>query len=264
MFLVEILKAWRRPRTWVLGSLLAAVAILPVIVLATSPTGNGGPPFFDQIRNSGLFASLAALALIQPFILPLGAGLLSGESIAYEASNGTLRYVLVRPVGRVRLILTKYGSVMALLATAILWVLVVGLVAGGLAFGFGQVPTLSGTTLTTGQAFLRVAASAGYVIAGMTGLAAVGMLISTLTDSAPGATVAVMAIAIVSQILDGIDSLRWLHPYLISHDWLRFVDLFRAPIAWDGIAHGMKSFVLYTVIFLGASIAVFRRKDVVS
>jgi ABC-2 type transport system permease protein len=37
------------------------------------------------------------VALIQPFFLPLGTGLLAGESIAAEASNGTLRYLVVRP-----------------------------------------------------------------------------------------------------------------------------------------------------------------------
>src|SRR5207245_8871186 len=105
--------------------------MLPSIVLATTSGGSGGPPFFDQLRTNGLFGGLAGVGLIVPFFLPLGAGLLSGESIAAEAAGGTLRYLLVRPVGRVRLVLTKYWSVMALLALAVLWVMAVGLVAGG-------------------------------------------------------------------------------------------------------------------------------------
>src|SRR6266542_6890715 len=127
VYRVELGRALHRVRTWVLASGLAALGILPVVVLATTSATNsdGGPPFFDLIRHSGLIASLAAVALIQPFFLPLGTGLLSGESIASEASGGTLRYLVVRPVGRVRLVLSKYLAVMTQLAAAIVWIAVV-------------------------------------------------------------------------------------------------------------------------------------------
>lgn len=263
MFRVEMAKAFRRPRTYVLGALLTGVAVLPAIVLATSPAAEG-PPFFDLVRRNGLFAALAAVALIQPFILPLGAGLLSGESIAAEASGGTLRYLLVRPVGRYRLVLAKYGSVMALLAVSVAWVMLVGVVAGGMAFGYGPLPTLSGPTLGVGSAASRIALSAGYVVAAVAGLAAIGLFISTLTDSAPGAAIATVAIGVISQILDSISAVRVIHPYLLTHDWLAFADLFRSPVAWDGMRHGLVVFFVYVLLFMGGALAWFGRKDVTS
>src|SRR5439155_23827841 len=142
-FLVEILKSLHRVRTYVFAVGLATLAILPVIFLPSGSSNDGGPAFIEFIRRSGLFAGLTAVALIQPFFLPLGTGLLAGEAIASEASNGTLRYLVVRPVGRARLVLTKYASVMAQVGAAVLWVLVVGLVAGSVAFGVGELPTLS-------------------------------------------------------------------------------------------------------------------------
>jgi ABC-2 type transport system permease protein len=264
MFGVEIAKAFHRLRTYVLGSLLAAVSVLPVIILVTSPTATGGPAFFDFVRRTGLFAPITAVALIQPFILPLGSGLLSGEAIASEATAGTLRALLVRPVGRSRLILVKYASVMALLGIAILWVLLVGGVAGVAAFGLKPMPTLSGATLEIGSALIRILFAAVYVLASVAGLAAIGLFISTTTDSAPGATVATVAIVIISQILDALSALRAIHPYLLTHDWLAFVDLFRTPVTWDGMVHGFVVFAAYSVIFVGAALAVFNRKDVVS
>jgi ABC-2 type transport system permease protein len=263
MFRVEISKAFRRPRTYVLGTLLAGVAILPAVVLATS-SGGGGPQFFDLVRRNGLFAALAAVTIIQPFILPLGAGLLAGESIAAEASGGTLRYLLVRPVGRVQLVLSKYSATMALLAMAVVWVMAFGVVAGGIAFGYGPLPTLSGTTIGESQAALRMMLSAGYVVAGIAGLTAIGVFISSLTESAPGAAIATVALAVVSQILDGLSSLRVIHPYLLTHDWLAFADLFRQPVAWDAMRHGIVVFGFYTVGFLGLTLALFSRKDVAS
>ena len=264
MFLVELGKAVHRVRTYVLGSLLAGVGVLPVIILATAGQGEGGPPFFELIPKNGLFAALTAMALIQPFILPLGAALLAGETLAGEATAGTLRYLLVRPVGRVRLVAAKYGAVMALLGLAVVWVLMIGLVSGGIAYGYGPLPTLSGTTLSAGAAALRLAASAAYVLLGVAGVGAIGVFASTITDSAPGATVATVAFVIISQILDAIPSLRVIRPYLLTHDWLAFGDLFRSPVAWEAMRHGLLVFAAYTVLFLGGSLAIFTRKDVVS
>jgi ABC-2 type transport system permease protein len=264
MFLVEIGKSVHRLRTWVFAAGLAGLAVLPVVVLATSDNAGGGPLFFDMIRRNGLFAALTVIALIQPFFLPLGTSILAGEAIALEASGGTLRYLVARPTGRVRLIVSKYLSVMAQVAGAIVWVMVIGLLVGAISFGYGPLPTLSGTTLTVAQGVVRIVAVAAYVLCGMAGLAAVGLFVSTLTSSGVGAAGATMAIAIASQIVDSLPAVKWMHPYLISHGWLAFADLFRSPIEWGAMAQGLLLDGVYLVLFLGAAIAVFSRKDVVS
>jgi ABC-2 type transport system permease protein len=264
VFRVEIAKAFRRPRTYVLGSLLAGVAILPTIVLATTHGNSGGPPFFEQLRTNGLFGGLAGVGLIVPFFLPLGAGLLAGETVAAEASGGTLRYLLVRPVGRARMVLSKYSSVMALLGMSVAWVAAVGLIAGGIAFGYGPMPTLSGVDIPATAAMVRIVVAAIYVAIGVAGLSAIGVFFSTLTESGVGAAVATVSLAIISQILDGLTTLHAIHPYLFTHDWLAFVDLFRSPVAWDAMRHGIVLQACYTATFLLAALAVFTRKDVTS
>jgi len=124
--------------------------------------------------------------------------------------------------------------------------------------------TLSGTTLAVGPALLRIAAATGYVLIQLGGLAAIGVFFSTLTDSSIGAAGAALFIAIVSQLLDGITLLHAIHPYLLTHDWLAFSDLFRSPVLWTGIVHGVELTVVYTAIFLVAALARFDRKDVTS
>jgi ABC-2 type transport system permease protein len=268
VFRMELTRALRRWRTYLFGAGLAGIPILIVVSLALSsspPASNPDqPPFLTLILSSGLFAPLTALAVIQPFFLPLGAGLLSGDAIAGEASAGTLRYLLVRPVDRTRLVLAKYGFVMVQVAAGVVWVVVIGLVAGGIAFGYGSIPTLSGTTIGPGATLLRTVGVAGYLVAGVAGIAAIGVLISTLTDSAAGAAVAPVAVAIVSQILDHITSVRVIHPYLISHQWLAYLDLFRSPIEWGNVVRGLITFGIYTGVFLWLALAVFRRKDITS
>lgn len=265
MLRVELFKASRRWRTYFLGAALGGIPIILVLSLVFSQgpaSGDDGPPFFALITRSGFFAPLAALGALQFLLLPLTAGLLSGDAIAGEASLGTLRYLLVRPVGRVRLVAAKYGCAVILLVLLVAWVVGVGLIAGGLAYGLDGMPTLSGTVLEAPAAVGRIGLAGAYIVSGMAALAAVGVFASVLTDSAPGATVATVGLAIVSQILDSLSALRVLHPFLISHRWLAFVDLFRAPVAWTALIEGLILHACYAALFLGAAVLAFRHRDV--
>src|SRR6185436_19518744 len=152
MFRVELAKAFHRWRTYLLAAAIGGIPIVIVFALKVSPPDPGAaedaPPFLFQITSNGLFAALTGLAVVQPFFLPLATGLFAGDAVAGEAQGGTLRYLLVRPVARTRLVLAKYTATMTLLASLLVWVIVCGLVAGGILFGVSAVPTLSGTTLS--------------------------------------------------------------------------------------------------------------------
>ncbi len=265
MFRVELGKSVRRWRTWVLAVVLGAVPTLIVVALVLNPPPPGaGGDFINLATRNGLFAPLAALAVVQPFLLPLTAGLLSGDAIAGEASAGTLRYLLVRPVRRSAFVLGKYASVVALLLAGVGVIVAVGLLAGGLTFGLGDVPTLSGTTLSLGEALVRLVGAGLYAVAGVAGLAAVGLFISTLTESGPGATVATVAVAIVGQIVGALESLEVVHPFLLNEYWLAFFELFRSPVSFDLMGRGLLVFGSYIVVFLGLALAVMSRRDVLS
>jgi ABC-2 type transport system permease protein len=268
VFRVELFKATRRWRTWLLAAALGGIPVILVIslVLAEGPprSSEDSPPFYALIVRNGFFAPLASLGALQVFLLPLATGLLSGDAIAGEASAGTLRYLLARPVGRLRLVTAKYASALTLVVALVAWVVLVALAAGGLAYGFGPLPTLSGAMLEAAPTLGRIALAALYVAAAMAALAAVGLFASTLTDSAPGATVATVGLAIVSQILDSLSALRAIHPYLPSHYWLAFADLFRSPIEWSGMLRGGLTDAVYIALFLAAALAVFSRKDVLA
>jgi ABC-2 type transport system permease protein len=268
VFRVELTKAWRRWRTYLLAAAFGGIPVLIVIAVKLSPPTLSGtedaPPFLLQIVRNGLFAPLTGLAVIQPFFLPLAAGLLAGDAVAGEAQGGTLRYLLVRPVARTRLVLAKYGAAMALLGLLLLWVVGCGAFWGGVVFGFKPLPTLSGTTLSVAQASLRILAAAGYILLGVSGIVAIGVCISTLTDSGPGAIVATVILGISSEIADQIPSLRVIHPYLPTHGWLAFTDLFRFPVDWGGMRGGVLVSAAYTAVFLTMALMAFSRRDVVA
>lgn len=266
MFKVEWIKALRRWRTYLIAAALGGVPFLIVLAVKLSPPTPSGsedaPPFLLQIVQNGLFAPLTGLAVVQPFFLSLAIGLFAGDAIAGEAQAGTLRSLLVRPVGRARLVISKYAAAMSMLGVLLVGVIASGALFGGIVFGFGPLPTLSGSSLSVVQASLRILGAGAYILLAAAGITAIGIFVSTLTDSGPGATVATVILAITSQILDNIPSLHAIHGYLPTHGWLAYTDLFRFPVDWVGMRAGLVVSAAYAAVFLAAALLVFGRKDV--
>jgi ABC-2 type transport system permease protein len=111
---VELVKLLRRARTWISVVLTCAlpfvVAIFITITHLTPPPGQGSA-FLSAVLANGALYPAAALALVMPVFLPVAVAVVAGDSIAGEASTGTLRYLLARPVGRTRLLVAKLISV---------------------------------------------------------------------------------------------------------------------------------------------------------
>ena len=113
---VELVKLLRRPRTWISLALTCAlpfvVAVFITITRLTPPPGQGSA-FLSAVLRDGALYPAAALALVLPVFLPVAVAVVAGDAIAGEATTGTLRYLLVRPVGRTRLLVAKLISVIA-------------------------------------------------------------------------------------------------------------------------------------------------------
>ncbi len=199
-----------------------------------------------------------------PLFLPLAVAVIAGDAIAGEASTGTLRYLLAVPVQRTRLLAVKYTALLIGTIFAVLLIAVVGVGLGVLLFGTGPVTLLSGTQVSTAVGLWRLLLVCGYLVVCLAAFGAIGLFISTLTEQPIGATIGVVGLAIISQILDQITQLSAIHEYLPTHYWLAFGDLLRDPIATDQITPGIVSAVIYTVIFLTAAWARFGSKDITS
>ncbi|MGA8248630.1 MAG: ABC transporter permease [Nocardioides sp.] len=245
---------------------LAAVPILiSVAVKSTlSQPGQDAPTFFRSITENGLFVALAALTIEIGLFLPLAVSVVAGDSVAGEANIGTLRYLLAVPVTRLRLLMVKLAAITVGAFAATFTVAVVGVVMGLTLFGGGSMTLLSGTRIGFGEGLLRVALAAAYLACGLAALGAVGLFVSTLTEQPIGATIATVVFSTTSYILDSIPQLGRLHPYLLTHHWLDFGDLFRAPIAWHNMLAGLYLAASYVVVFSAAAWARFAGKDVTS
>ncbi|MFF5855884.1 ABC transporter permease [Streptomyces sp. NPDC012751] len=266
----ELVVTVRRWRTLALLGVLAAVPVLIGIAVRIETRGGGpagggsgeGPAFISQITNNGLFLVFTALAATLPFFLPMAVGVVAGDAIAGEAGAGTLRYLLVAPAGRTRLLLTKYATVLAFCLLATLVVAVSALIVGALLFPLGELTTISGTRISFAEGLGRALLIALVVAASLVGVAAVGLFVSTLTNSGIAAMATTVGLLITVQIVDQIPQLHALQPYLFSHWWLSFADLLRDPVSWDDIARNLGLQGLYAAVFGSAAWARFTAKDI--
>ena len=273
MIAVELSKLVRNRRTWVTILLIDALPTLVAVLLAVTDIGprpGAGPAFLSAVMTDGKLFPLAALAIVLPLFLPLAVAITAGESIAGEAQQGTLRYLLVRPVGRTRLLVAKLISVMAFVVLTIVVVAATAYVTGALLLGDGKVPgaaagattSVSGSGLTTPELVVRTLLALTYAMFCMLGVAAIALFLSTVVRSPLAAALGTMGFLIASTLLLTLDAADSFRGYLPTRYWLAFVDLFRDPIFWRDLVRGVLLQTAYVVVFLAAAWANFATKDV--
>ena len=266
---VELRKLLASKRTWTTILLIDALPTLVAVLLALTDVGprpGTGPAFLSAVLTDGTLFPLAALAIVLPLFLPIAVAITAGESIAGEAQQGTLRYVLVRPAGRTRLLVAKLVAVMAFVVVTVLVVAATAYVVGTSLLGTQDLTTgatsVSGTSLTTAELVGRTFLALGYAMLCMLGVATIALFFSTVARSPLGAALGTLGILIASTLLLTLDAADTLAPFLPTRYWLAFVDLFRDPVLWRDIVRGVLLQVAYVAVFLGAAWANFVTKDI--
>ena len=259
----ELRKLIAQKRTFI--GIGAAIAVPLIFVVAMAADSSGGPegiPFGEYVRQTGLAVPLVCLFFGAIWLLPLITALVAGDIVAAEDQNGTLKTILTRSVDRSQVFT---GKLLATLTyTLVILTIFVGIatVAGGLAFGFEPLTTLSGTTIGVGRALvLTVAGTLTYALP-LTGMAAVAVLLSTVTRNSAAAVVGTLMFSILLQILGSISALDFLEPYLLSEQFNAWQGFLREPIDWDPVIRAAWVSALYAVPAVAAAFLVFLRRDV--
>jgi ABC-2 type transport system permease protein len=302
MIAVELYKVFARARTWISLVLICALPLMVAVFVAVThiaPPPGQGSAFLSAVLNEGKLYPAAALALVLPVFLPVSVAVVAGDAIAGEAANGTLRYLLVRPVSRTRLLVSKLLAVTTFTLFAVVAVTVTSYLIGVFLLGHGaaasvappagggggggvagvgagspggaptagvqagsSVTSLSGAPLTLLQLAERVAWAVGFITVSMLGVAAIALFLSTIADSALGAAIGALAALVASEVLVALNAASVVQPYLPTRYWLAWIDFFRQPIFWRDIQRGFAIQAVYVAVFLAAAWANFSTKDI--
>jgi ABC-2 type transport system permease protein len=261
LFASELHLVFGRARTWVTLAVLAGVPVLVGVAIRLSGA-EGGDGFIGQVAGNGFFLVVASLALSLPFFLPTAVTVVAGESLAGEASLGTLRNMLTAPAGRSRLLAAKMVALVVFCVTATLTIWLSGLIAGVVLFPVGDVVLLSGTTVSLADGLLRAFGIAILVALSLLGLAGIGLFVSSLTSTPLAAMAATFGAFIVFGILGAIPQIDEIHPWLLMYGWPSFADLLRDPPYWDAIVRNLLVQAAYLAVFYAAAWARLTSRDI--
>jgi ABC-2 type transport system permease protein len=267
----ELRRQGKRPRTRITLALLVG---LPLILLLAFEFGSDGD---DDETGRGAFSSLVDLAtaggfnfalftllVSASFLLVVVVALFFGDTIASEASWGSLRYLLAIPVPRSRLLGVKLVVAMIYSAGAMALLVLTALVAGSLRYGWEPLQSTIADELAPWPALGRVAAVGGYIGLSLLFVAALAFLLSVSTDAPLGAVGGAVLLHILSSILDQIEALGTIRDFLPTHYNDAWVGLLSTPVQADGMVRGAISSLGWSALFFALAYWRFLRKDIVS
>lgn len=256
---------------------LGFMALLPVIVLLAfefgssrrddDNDGGGGGAFSsmaDLATSGGLNFALFGLAVSASFLLVVVVALFFGDTVASEASWGSLRYLLAVPVPRARLLGVKLIVAGGYSLLALLTLVGTGLLIGTLRYGWSPLGSTVAAEIPPAEGVLRLLGITAYLATTLLVVAGLAFLLSVLTDAALGAVGGAVLLFIMSSILDQIEALGDIRSALPTHYADAWMGLLSTPVQTEDMAKGAISAVIYATIFWGAAFYRFTRKDITS
>lgn len=245
-------------------------------------------PLDDSNYNTGINYYILNITLIATSFLAIGLILFNGDNISNEYNPGTLKFLLVQPVSRIKVLLSKYSvmvisSAVLIMVTQFLFFLGTGLIKG---FGsFGR-PDLVGLkyeyVYSNGQKIMtEIAGSGHYIPLWQYLLEALGLqllflivmvtfilMISTISKSSV-VTMTILICAVLGfNIINSLSTTyRKFSPFIFFHysnidDIISGNSVLKSGsffFTWQTVA-GMS--VLSSLVFLIVSLIVFKKRDI--
>ena len=258
----ELRKLRSQKRTY-LG--LGAAALVPLIFIVALLSSSGGPedvPFGRYVRETGLAIPLVGLLFSSIWLFPLITSLVAGDIVASEDNHGTLKTILTRSTERWQIFAAKLLAAVSYAFVALVIFVGVGLLLGGLIWGFDPLPSLSGTRIGAGRGMLLIAAAGLAYLVPMIAVATIAFLLSTVTHNSAGAVVGTLILSFMMQLLAIISGLDFLRPYLLSEQFDSWQGLLREPTDWAPIVHAAWVSACYAVPATLCAFLSFVRRDV--
>jgi ABC-2 type transport system permease protein len=258
----EIAKLLAQKRTY-LG--IVSASLVPVIFVAVLVLQTGGPndvPLGRYIRDTGLAVPFVVLFFMSIWGLPLITALVAGDIVASESHNGTLKTILTRSRQRGEVFTGKVLASISYTLAIVFAMGVVGLIAGGIAWGFHPLTSLSGTKVSTGHGLGLLAASLAIYAFPLVGIAAFGLMLSTITRNSAASVVGTLMWALLMQLLGVLPGTESFRPYLLGTQFDAWHGFLRTPADWVPVTRALWVCALYIALPLFVAYTVFLRRDV--
>lgn len=272
---IELMKIFRKWRTYI-G--FAAIGVLVTIVqIALYFNGDkyirnltrGFQDSFIMVGNlfnGYLIANLLLNGLVIhiPFLIVL----VGGDLLASEATSGTYRMLLTRPVSRFKIVTAKFLAGLIYVFFLIAWLAFLSLGVSCLLFGTGELISFTGKLIifSKDDVLWRFLGAYGYSILSMSMVFALSYFFSSLVENAIGPIVATMAVIIIFIILSAlpIDLFKDLSPYFFTSHMVQWSNFFTNPVDYNSIIESALVLVGHIVGLYLITTYLFIKKDILS
>ena len=272
---IELFKIIKRPRTYI--GFLAIFITVGAIQLAMYFEGEelialAIQNLENDFRLEGkiINVNLMTYILLNSLIIhiPILICLVTGDSLAGEASSGTLRLLLTRPYTRTQIYLAKTITGFIYTLSLILFLAIMTYGIGYLLFGAGDLIVLRrGVTVISSDdvlwRFLFAFFSGGL---SMLVVASLSMMISSFVNNAIGPIVGTIAIIIALNIIFtlGAPLFKDIIPYVFTSHFIKWQYFFDFNLDVAALKNSVIVQISYIIIFSTIGIRNFNKKDILS
>ncbi|RKN84968.1 ABC transporter permease [Paenibacillus ginsengarvi] len=247
----ENMKIYYRPRTWIMAGLVLVATICFAFLLKSFGT--------DGFINTLAFASNAASLTFLVFIFSV---VIAADIVAGEFTWGTIKLLLIRPVSRSKVLLSKYIAVLLFMLMLLALLFVSSLVLGLLLFGSGG-PGSSEDIPLTMSGILR---EYGFRLIDLVIQVTFAFMISTVfRSSALAISLAFVIMFASNSVMTALIALKktWAKYILFANTDLSIYFGGRKP-PFEGMTLGFSvtMIVLYYALFIVLAWTIFRKRDV--
>jgi ABC-2 type transport system permease protein len=259
----ELVKLRYQKRTYLGLGASAIVPILFVLAIHFRHDRHGGDfAFASYLDRSGLAVPLVILLFGAVWMFPLITALVAGDIFASEDHNGTLKTVLTRSLERHQIFVGKALAAATYAVVAILLDGTIAVIAGTVQSGFNSLQSLSGTIVSAPKSLELVYVSLLVYLIPILTIAAIGLMLSTITRHSAAAVVGTLMISLLFQLIGILPGMSATQPYLLSTQFQAWQGFLRTPIDWAPVIRAAWVCAVYGVPALAASYIVFLRRDV--
>lgn len=291
---IELFKISKRPRTYIAFAAIAAIVF--IFQFAFKADGQSYMNLMLQsVKDSFEFERTKAIngyfmcyiilntLLVQ---VPILVALIAADSISGEANMGTLRLLITKPFSRTQLILVKFAAATIFTILLLFWMAITSLFFSLIIFGADDMLIFRSKgeesqilLITQDDVMWRYIAAFAYATVALTVIAALSLFLSIFADNSIGPIIATVCIVLVCTIISNINVPiidKNVRPFLFTSylvGWKGFFYIATTedgiPIKgsvenWPAIRNSLYILLLHIGVLVGASVFIFKKKDILS
>ena len=271
----ELLKIFKKWRTYI--GFIAIGILIPLIEFVLYFSGQGIIENTtkrleqDFILVGNLFNGWFVTHLIMNSLwihIPFLICLVAGDVLAGEASAGTYRILLIRPVSRDKILISKYIATLIYTLSLVLFLAFISLGLGLLLLGTGDLLIFKDGLLILPQdeLWFRFFLSFLFASYAMFVVSTLAFLFSSLVENSIGPIIGTMAVIIFFFIIGNLpyDFFITLKPYLFTTYLDVWTLVFDEKIDWSMIVKHILILSIYMLSLFLPTYLLFRKKDILS